>query len=163
MALLGIVYFSPAIKKVFKIDDNPGILSWKENLLATISAQVFVAPFLISYFGNFSLLSIVANILILCAVPLTMALGFIAAGIGLLSLNVATIFGWLVNILLSYEISMIEIFGKLNFLQIKQLSPSLTFIYYALLIGFIIYVEYYPAIFALASVNTSTSNKKRKY
>jgi len=160
MALLGIVYFLPVIKKVLKIDDDPGILSWKENLLATVSAQVFVAPFLISYFGNFSLLSLVANVLILCAVPLTMALGFITAGIGLLSLNLAIIFGWLINILLSYEISIIEIFGKFDFLRITSLSVWLAIIYYALLIGFIIYVEYYPTIFALVSFNTNTSNKK---
>lgn len=147
LALLGIVYFSPAIKKFFKIKENGGFLSWKENLLTTLSAQIFVAPFLISYFGSFSLLSLVANVLILCAVPLTMALGFITAGIGLLSLNLAIIFGWLVNILLSYEILIIEIFGKFDFLRISSLSVWLAITYYILLVGFIIYVDYYPAIF----------------
>lgn len=142
MALLGIVYFSPAIKKVLKMEDDPGFLSWKENLLATVSAQVFVAPFLISYFGNFSLLSLLANILILAAIPLTMSLGFMVAVIGFVSLNIALVFGWLVNVILVYEISIIGIFGNLDFLQIKSLSVPLMIIYYALLVGFIIYVEY---------------------
>ncbi len=146
MALLGLVYFSPAVKNKFKIGNENGIFSWKENLLATVSAQVFVAPFLISYFGNFSLLSLLANILILCTIPLAMSLGFIAGAIGLLSVNVALVFGWLVNIIVSYEIAVIKIFGKMDFLRINSLSGFLIIAYYALVIGFIFYVEYYPSI-----------------
>ncbi|MBI5401478.1 ComEC/Rec2 family competence protein [Candidatus Wolfebacteria bacterium] len=147
MALAGIVYFSPAIKKFFKIKDNNGFLSWKENLLTTLSAQIFVAPFLISYFGKFSLLSFIANVLILGAIPLTMALGFIIGGVGLVFCPLALVFGWFISIILSYEISIIKIFGNLNVFQFNHLSMSLTIIYYVLLIGFIVYADYISAIF----------------
>lgn len=154
LALLGIVYFSPAIKKFFKIKKDGGFLSWKENLLTTLSAQIFVAPFLISYFGKFSLLSLLANLLILSAIPLTMALGFIIGGVGLVFYPLALVFGWFIGIILSYEISIIKIFGKFDFLQINALSVWAIVAYYIFLVGFIIYIEYYPAM-----VNHSKSNQ----
>ncbi len=147
MALLGLVYFAPAFKNKFKIGNDAGFLSWKDNLLATLSAQVFVAPFLISYFGNFSFLSLLANILILCTIPLAMSLGFIAGAIGLFSVNMAVIFGWIVNLIVSYEIFAVKLFGNMDFLRINSISVPLIIAYYVFIVGFILYGEYYPAMF----------------
>ena len=142
LALIGIVYILPAIKKIFKISEEEGIMAWKENFLTTLSAQLAVAPLLVSYFGGFSLVSLVANILILNVIPLTMALGFILAGIGFASLPLALVFGRFVNLLLSYEIGVIRFFGSLNVLQIKSMNYYLIALYYLLLAGFVVYVNY---------------------
>ncbi len=63
-ALIGIIYLSPAIKKFFKISDEPGILSLRENFLTTLSAQLFVLPFLVLNFGKFSLIAFLTIALI---------------------------------------------------------------------------------------------------
>ena len=76
-ALLGIVYLAPALKKIFKAKEKPGILSWRDNFWTTLSAQAAVLPVLVFNFGNFSLFSLISNVLILGFIPLTMALGFV--------------------------------------------------------------------------------------
>ena len=141
LALIGIVYLMPAVKKFFKVNDEKGILDWKENFLTTVSAQLAVISVLIRSFSNFSFISIVANVLILGFIPYTMTLGFILGAIGFISYPLSLVFGWFVHIFLSYEIFVINFFGKINFFQIKNMSVILMFVYYLALSGFVIYMK----------------------
>ncbi|HDH31716.1 MAG TPA: ComEC family competence protein [Candidatus Wolfebacteria bacterium] len=144
MALLGIVYLRPAIQKFFKFSEKPGFLLWKENFLTTFSAQLFVLPLLVLYFGNFSPISLLSNILILSVIPLTMTLGFIIGFLGFIHYYFSLIFGWLTNLLLSYETFVIKFLGELNILQINSLSVPLVITYYFILIVFILYARRLP-------------------
>ncbi len=145
-ALLGIVYLSPVLKGILRIRDS-GFLSWKENAAVTISAQLAVVPLLLGNFGIFSLTSFLANILILGAVPLTMGLGFVAAGLGLVSDFLAQAIGWLLNFLLAYELWIIDLFSKITLPVATQSFGFLAaIIYYLVLIGFIYYVKNYTRI-----------------
>lgn len=140
MALLGIVYLRPAIKKFLKIEENgdwSDFLAWKENLLTTFSAQLAVLPLLVLYFGNFSIISLLSNLLILSVIPLTMALGFILGFLGFISYHFSLIFGWFINLPLSYETFIIKFFGGLNIFQINSLSIPLALVYYFVLAVFI--------------------------
>jgi competence protein ComEC len=141
LALLGLVYLSPAIREFFKIKEEPGFFDWRENLLTTTSVQLAVLPILIISFGNFSSLSLISNILILGAVPLTMTLGFILAGLGFVSYYLSLIFSWLVNLFLWYDISVIKIFGGFGAFRIENLSYFFAAVYYLFLIGFIFYIN----------------------
>jgi len=100
-----------------------------------------VAPLLISYFGNFSLIAIISNVLILTFMPVTMALGFILAGIGFISYYFSLVFGWFVNLFLAYELFIIKFSGGLNILKINFSGAALFAIYYVALIGFIIWAN----------------------
>jgi competence protein ComEC len=142
LALLGIVYLMPAVKKFFRLSEEPGILSWRDNLLTTFSAQTAVAPLLIIYFGNFSLISLLANVLILTLIPVTMTLGFILGALGFLSYHLALVFGWFVNLFLTYETFVIKFFGGLGALKINSLSVPLVVAYYFVLIAFWLYVRH---------------------
>ncbi len=136
-ALLGIVYLMPVLQKLLKISDK-GFLDWKENLLTTVSAQLAVVPLLLGNFGVFSLSSFAANILILSAIPATMALGFIMGAVGLVSEFFAGIVGLMANIFLAYELWVIELFSKITFpVAVESFGFSASIIYYALLIGLI--------------------------
>jgi len=141
-ALIGIIYLAPAIKNIFfasggKIFDK-GFLSWKENAVTTFSAQILALPILLSNFGIFSLASIVANVLILEFIPITMGIGFATAFLGMFSLFLAKILGYLVNIFISYEFFIINIFSKFS-ISIKTESANLYFwiFYYLAIIVFI--------------------------
>lgn len=138
-ALLGMIYLSPVLKNALKIETK-GFLSWKENAVNTASAQIMAMPILLSSFGLFSLSSLLANILILEFIPLTMGLGFVMAGLGLFSVFLAKILGFLTNLLISYEFFIIDIFSKFS-LPLKTDSVNLFFwiIYYLLIFVFIIY------------------------
>lgn len=135
-ALLGIIFLIPIFQKYFGAE--PGFLKWKENALATISAQLAVVPLILGNFGIFSLTSFFANILILSLIPLTMALGFIMGGFGFISGFLAQVIGWIVNLLLAYELWIIAIFSKFT---IPIVTESFGFlaaaIYYLTLISLI--------------------------
>ncbi|MBN2197907.1 ComEC family competence protein, partial [Candidatus Wolfebacteria bacterium] len=124
-ALLGIIYFLPAVKNFLKLSEDSSIFSIKENFLLTFSAQIFVLPVLIINFGNFSAISLFTNILILEIIPLTMAVGFIIGFLGLFSYYLALVFSWFINLLLSYEIFIIEFFGQKGVFQIKSFNSFL--------------------------------------
>ncbi|MBI4992119.1 MAG: ComEC/Rec2 family competence protein [Candidatus Harrisonbacteria bacterium] len=140
-ALLGIVYLLPVLKKNLKFKDS-GFLSWKENILTALSAQLAVVPLLLGNFGTFSLTSLFSNVLIAEAVPLTMGLGFMMAGLGFISDFLAQMIGLIVNLLLSYELWIIDIFSKFSLpIATRSFGFSASIIYYALLIGWIVYYE----------------------
>ncbi|MBI5731940.1 MAG: ComEC/Rec2 family competence protein, partial [Candidatus Magasanikbacteria bacterium] len=139
LALLGIAYLGPAIRKFFRLQEGEGFLGWRENFLATTSAQLAVAPFLIINFSQFSPLSLLANVLILEAIPPTMFLGFLIGFLGLLSYYFSLIIGWLVGLFLAYELFIINLFGATRILEIHSAGLILVVGYYIFLIGFALY------------------------
>ena len=141
LALLGIIYLMPAVKKFLQLEDS-GFLNWKESALTTLSAQLAVIPLLLGKFGYFPLTSFFANILILGAIPPTMALGFITGIAGFISDFLAQIFSLIVNPLLSYEILIINLFSKFSLpIVLSGFGMMAAIIYYALLLGFIFYYD----------------------
>lgn len=143
-ALMGIVYLMPAIKKIFKISGEKGFLGWRENGLATVSAQLAVIPILLWNFGGFSLTSVVSNILILGIMPLVMLLGFVLGVAGFFSYHLSLFIGWFANLLLKYQIAVIDLFSRL-FIgpQVNSFPFLWGAIYYVLLVGFVIYAGRY--------------------
>ena len=110
-ALLGIVYLYPIFRKRFNISEREGILGWRRNLFQTLSAQLAVAPIVLTSFGYFSPTALFANVLILEFVPITMLFGFLTAILGFLSFSVSLVLGWLTSIFLGYEIFIINLFS----------------------------------------------------
>ncbi len=141
LALLGIVYLRPVIQKISKMKDEPGFLSWRDNLLTTASAQFAVAPLLIINFGVFSPTSLLANIIILETVPVAMALGFFVAAASFLSYYFSLVLSWLAFVLLRFEILVIQFFAKFSIPLSPNLSWGLAALYYVLLIILMFYVQ----------------------
>jgi competence protein ComEC len=110
-ALLGIVHLYPWLKSFFRLRPDRGILGWRENLFQTLSAQLAVAPILLTKFGYFSATSLLANILILEFIPLTMFFGFLTALSGFLLYELSLGVGWITHLFLSYEILVIKFFS----------------------------------------------------
>lgn len=108
LATLGLIMLSPKLEE--KLKNIPKLFGAKEALIATLSAQIFVLPLLIYQFGYFSPIGILANILILPAVPIAMFLGFTGAFAGLISSLFAKIFLWPAWLFLSYILNSIEFF-----------------------------------------------------
>ena len=109
-ALLGLVYIHPWLAKKLKVLDD-GFLSWKKNALQTTSAQIAVLPIIVTTFGFFSPTALISNVLILEVIPLTMLMGFLTSILGFVSFHLSLIVGWATNLLLSYEILVINLFG----------------------------------------------------
>ncbi len=100
-SLLGIVYLMKPLARAMRVlEDMPGF--WKEQFLTTLAAQLAVAPLLALSFGNVSLTAILTNVLVLGAVPFTMALGFLVAAVGIWFGALATLLSWVVAVPLGY-------------------------------------------------------------
>ncbi len=143
LALLGIIYLQPAIETFFKINPNPGFFAWRKNAVITTAAQLAVLPIILSSFGFFSPLAIITNILLLSFIPYTMMLGFFVALGSLISPHLSWLLSLPAKLLLGYELAVINFFAQLPLgFQISDLSVAMSIVYYALLIGFVVYVSH---------------------
>ncbi len=109
LATLGLLYLFPLIQK--KMGKIPSLWTFKDNLIATVSAQLAVLPVILYNFGSFSPVSVPANALILPAIPLAMLLGFLSGISGLVWSGLGRFVGfgaWLVS---EYVISVVKLFS----------------------------------------------------
>jgi competence protein ComEC len=140
LATLGIIYLYPLFESLV---DKKGKIFWLwEIMFLSLSAQIFVLPIILYNFQNLSLISLVANVLVLPIIPLTMLLGFLMAITGFIFLPLATIMAWLTFLPLKYEVEVIQIFGGLKYsaLVIENISEVFIFIWYLIILaGIIVY------------------------
>jgi competence protein ComEC len=131
---LGIVYIFPKLNSLFEKYSN--FLNIKTIFLITISAQLATLPIVINNFGNFSLLSVFANVLILPFVPMVMLGGFLVVAVGSVNLFLAQVLSWPVWAVLSYQIAAIEFFSRidLGYLSFEKISAWFIVFYYAILV-----------------------------
>lgn len=110
-AVIGLMYLYPKINN--KLKKLPKLGNLKEITLMTISAQIAVAPLLVYYFKNFSLLSLPANILIVPFIPASMLLGFITGLTGMTLPLAGNIVGWFAWAVTAYQIKAIELLASI--------------------------------------------------
>ena len=110
LATAGLIFLSPRLEKIFK--RVPNFWHLRDNLVATLSAQIFVLPLLIHLGGTFSWVTIPSNLLILSAMPVTMFFGFITGLAGFVSYYLSWILAWPAYWLLAYELWVVEIFSR---------------------------------------------------
>ena len=105
LASFGVIVVAPVLEKFMNF--LPNII--KENLVVTLGAQIMVTPVIASNFHQFSLVSLVTNVLVLWIIPYIMGAGFIF----LLFSN--QLLGLILNIMLTYFIYIVEFFSHLPF------------------------------------------------
>ncbi|KKW46355.1 MAG: hypothetical protein A3A43_01965 [Candidatus Liptonbacteria bacterium RIFCSPLOWO2_01_FULL_56_20] len=140
LSLLGMIYGGPVFTRLFGFEGkSSGLLGWRENLTMTLGAQLAVLPILVARFGGFSLTAILANILILEAVPLTMFFGFALACLGSLFAPLGFILAAPAYLLLRYESAVIGLFANIRLPIGDFLSNSfLMVLYYMVFVAVII-------------------------
>jgi competence protein ComEC len=142
-ALLGIVYVEPSLRAFCAVTEKPSLFSWKNHALATTAAQLAVLPITALAFGYFSPLSILANILLLEAIPYTMGFGVLIVLAGIFSPILAALVSLPAHLLLTYELGVINFFATLpGGIDIAAVPVGAWLCYYALLVLFV--MCYYP-------------------
>lgn len=109
LATIGLVYVGPIIKKYLMW--VPQKLELRENLLATVSTQIFVLPLLMYATGEVSLVSILVNLIVLPFIPAAMLLGFITALLGFFAGPLTWIAAAPTYLLLWIPMKIVEIFS----------------------------------------------------
>jgi len=105
----GIILFVPLLTTYFYGRGHPSSLA--EMIIVSFSAQLACLPISIYSFGYFSVISILANILITPIIPVIMALSFL---IGILPAAMIAPLAALDNCLLGYQIFTIQNLSQIN-------------------------------------------------
>lgn len=112
----GIMLLGPAITKFFYGTKKPGFIA--SVILTTIAATLMTLPITLYYFGQVSIISLAANLIILPTLPYAMGLTFFAgvfAGVP----GVEIVFSFLAEKILSFHIATVEFFGSMEQFLIK--------------------------------------------
>jgi len=143
LATIGIVYSYPLIENYTRerLQKFPETVSFlAEILFLSLSAQIFVLPIILFNFQKLSVISPLANILILPILPITMLLGFLTVAASFIFHPLAIFFSWLAYIPLRYEILTINYLANLKY---SFLEISLSWIgvvaWYVILMGLVVY------------------------
>lgn len=141
LATIGIVALSPVWENYFIRKFRP--LGFLEIVFLTLSAQIFVVPVILSNFGSFSAISLLANALILPIVPISMFFSFLTALVGIFSYWLSLPFAWAAYLLLKYETGVIEILSRAEWADIEaqNLDWLFSLLWYGTLAGLIIFLK----------------------
>lgn len=148
LATLGLIVYTDrftstfeAVVGRFRAPSRPPI-EWIRPLLTdvvwvTLAAQVTTLPLIAYHFGRVSLVSLLANALVLPAQPGLMGLGGAALLLGVVWLPVGRIAAWLAWPFAAYTTSLVEAFARwpAASLELDPLSPYALWAAYAILFG----------------------------
>ena len=138
LATVAVIFFTPRVEKYFQwVTKRFGL---REILSMTTAAYIFVFPFILYKMGNFSLVALPANVLVLPFIPMTMAVGFITGLAGMVWYGFAVPFGFISYLLLHYELKVI------NFLASFPLA-AFSIPYFPLILTILIYAGFVYMLF----------------
>ena len=107
-SFMGIMVLGPRMSRFFYGEKKPGFVA--STVMTTIAATLMTLPITLYYFGTASLISVVANLLILPTLPIAMGLTFmtgVVAGVPLIE----TVVAWCTTKMLDFHILVVEFFG----------------------------------------------------
>jgi competence protein ComEC len=133
LAVLGIIYIVPLLKELFPfLKGKKDFLNLKTIIPMTIAAQIMTFPWIAYKLKILSLISLLANILVIPIVPFLIPLGLISALIGLFWLSLAQILFQPTWLLLAYILKITEILSSLPWasLSFKNIPLVIVLIIY---------------------------------
>jgi competence protein ComEC len=139
LATLGLVYISPIFESFSKKPPTAYYLL----LTTTLAAQVLTLPIIISSFGKVSLISPIANMIILGFIPLSMFLGFASGLLGMVWLPLGKIIGFFGYIILEIIIKISGVLSRIPYASV-ELKVNNWFIWgvYYILVGALVLIWY---------------------
>ena len=129
-AVIMINYLSPIIKEYLSFLPN----KISQICAATLAAQIGLLPVLIYYFHQISLLSVVANLILMPVISFVLMLILFFLFLSIINFYCAQFIASLINCLLTFSLNLIQGLAQFNFqLRLSQPSLLLIFVYYILI------------------------------
>lgn len=122
LATAGLVYVSAFVSEHFVnryFKFLPEFAGIRESFSMTLSAQIFVLPLIVFYFGRLSLVSPIANLIVLPFIPWIMLFGFLSGLANFASGWLGDFFGFTAYVLMKFIIFVIGLFADLPFAELK--------------------------------------------
>ncbi|MBI2251396.1 MAG: DNA internalization-related competence protein ComEC/Rec2, partial [Armatimonadetes bacterium] len=138
LAVLGIIYLAPLIEE--KISFLPKVI--KTSLAISLGAQIFVSPLLAYYFNQLSLISLLANLILVPIAEILLPLGILMGNLGIIYLPLAYPLAFLNFLLIKILIKLLYILSSIPLAFIWIKTPSILFlIFYFISLILIIYFK----------------------
>ncbi len=132
----GIMILGPKLTQFFYGERKPSFVA--SVIITTLSATLMTLPITLYYYGTISLISVVANLLILPTLPIAMGLVFMTGVVAdIPGMNMAI--SWCATRLLDFHIAVVEFFGGMKWFMV-EIEPyqGRVFTVYFLIVGFMI-------------------------
>lgn len=132
-AITGLIYAYPILQALYEKTGLPKLKGVSDALLITLAAQVFTLPILAYNFSQISLISPLANLAVLWAVPMLTILILAALPLAALLPGLSFIFFLPSLVLAKYILFMVSLMAKIPYasFEVGELSRVWVAIYYA--------------------------------
>jgi len=122
LAFFGILVIGPVVMQKLYGEKQPPLLI--QIALESLCAEVMTLPIILYIFGQMSLVSLLANMLVAALIPLAMLLSLIAGLAGMLAGGIAGWFAWPAQLLLTYMLDVVHLLSRIPhvFQQDRYLS-----------------------------------------
>lgn len=104
----GIMILGPRMTRFFYGEKKPGFIG--STMITTIAATLMTMPIVLYYYGTLSLISVVANLLILPTLPVAMGLVFLT-GVVCGLVGIEGLVAWCATKILDFHIMVVNFFG----------------------------------------------------
>ncbi len=146
VATLGLILLAPWLEvRLARVPNN--FLKTREFITATVATQIFVTPLLLYQIGEFSVVSVLVNVIVLPMVPVAMLLTFLTGLAAFVSSSLAALIAFPTYLSLAYIVLLAEGFAALPFAS--YIVPAFPFwvvpLSYAIL-GYLIWRVYDPEV-----------------
>jgi len=138
LAVFGLCFLPPVLMKFFSFLPNYRFFPFRTYAVTTLSAQIFTIPLIIYYFGNLSLISFLANLLVLPIMPIFFIALLLFAVLIIFLPIFGTILSWPIWVMASYLLFLTKFLSAWPGANLKLGSFSFIwiFVFYFLLIIF---------------------------
>jgi len=131
LAFIGLLYLTPLFSKHLK--RVPQAFGLRQNLASTLGAQMLVLPLLLYNFGRLSLISPLANILVLPSLAFLTISGFLAGLAGIVTKPLGILIALPSQIIMEFNLWITRFFANLPFASHEiSISKSTLFLAYSL-------------------------------
>jgi competence protein ComEC len=118
LAFFGILVLEPVVKRLlFGEKETPLLL---RIVLESLCAEIMTLPLVLYIFGQMSLVSLAANLLVATVIPLAMLLSFVAGLAGMLASSIAGWFAWPAVWLLTYMVDVVNMLSHVPYVFIEN-------------------------------------------
>lgn len=136
LATLGLILVSPLVEE--RLGLIPTRFQIREFVTATLATQLMVLPLLLYLMGEFSLVAVLVNVLVLSLVPLAMLGTFVVGITGLVVPSIAILFGYITYLVLQYMVVVATIAVSIPYAAVPV--PAFPFIFVAMSYAVLAYI-----------------------
>ncbi len=140
LAFFGVLVISPLVQKRLYGSKEPSLLI--KLCIETSSAQIMTLPILLLLFNQLSVVSLVANILVVPLVPLAMLGSFVAGLVGMVAPFAAPIIALPATWLLTYMMDVSSLLSRIPHANVKtSISLPVTLAIYASIVALLLVMQ----------------------